>query len=233
MLSNEDKEYLKGIPALELSEDQKFVTGTISFDAVFDPAKEADRFTLIGSEDANTYSGTRLTGAFKVSIEPNWSPSGLPKLVVLENLPKEARRHFYTGEPDLVACVCAPVKEIKFMKNFSLKEYIETLVIPFLYGQVFFDLKGEWPWKDYSHNTPGILESYHRDDGTDVLDEFLARLKLQRTDWSRLEPILFGSNLPKGHTPCFCSKHDFIRRCHPEAWEGLKKVYSDIHNKSE
>lgn len=232
MLSKQDITYLNAVfDSLEISEDQKKITGVLTFDAVYDPSKAGNSFTIIGPDDGKKYTGTRLRGSFNVSIEMGWFPSGLPKLVILENIPKEARRHFYTDESALVACVCGPVKELRFMKRFNVKDYVETLVIPFLYGQLYFDnVKKEWPWKEYSHNTPGILESYHRDNGTDVLSDFVERLKLQGKDWVRLETILYGRKQPKGHTPCFCSKGDFIRRCHPEAWEGVKKLYADIHD---
>lgn len=229
MLSKQDKDYLQTAhSSLKLSDDERLITGTISFDAVYDNSKSQDPFTIISVGDTGTYTGERFSGSFKISIRLN----GFPRLVISENLPKEARRHFYTDSDELVGCVCGPIEEFRFMQNFNLRDYLETLVIPFLYGQLYFDVHQLWPFPAYGHNTVGLLESYYLADGTEFREHFLDKLRLQKADWDVLEPILYGQNKPRGHMQCFCPKHDFIRRCHPDAWEGVKKLYFDLHNKS-
>lgn len=227
MLSKEDKEYLLSAhPLLKLSEDEKMIEGSIGFTAVYDSNKQNDSFTIIGAGDTGVYTGDLLSGTFNIRIEFD----SFPRLVILDKLPKEARRHFYTDCDELVGCVCGLVEQMRFMQNFNLKDYIELKVVPFLFGQLYFDnIKAIWPFPAYAHNTLGLLESYYLGDGTEFRDAFLDRLRLQKSDWVTLEPVLYGKQKPRGHMRCLCTRGDFIRRCHQEAWEGLKKLYSDIH----
>lgn len=226
MLSNDDIQYIKGgtHPQLYFSDDMKFIKGKIGFTAVYDT--ENNVFSIINPND-NNFVGIKFTGEFDIEIELEGFTSGFPKLVVLNDLPKKAERHFYTDQDQLIGCVCGPVEEMEFMQSFNIKDYIEEKVVPFLYGQLFFNEYEKWPWEDYSHNTLGILESYANSKNNQFSDEMILRLKRQKKDWTTLENILLSKNNPKGHTTCFCNRKDHIRRCHPLAWEGLKKLYAD------
>src|ERR1700727_2238404 len=45
---------------------------------------------------------------------------------------------------------------------FQIRAFLEQLVIPFLYGQVFYSSKNRWPWAEYAHGATGILEAYSK-----------------------------------------------------------------------
>jgi len=222
MLNSADIEYIEKIhPELNLSNDNKTISGRIGFTAVYN--EDINSFTINPNEQ---HEGIKFTNEFNIKIELNGFTSGFPKLIVLEDFPQKAERHFYTDADKLIACVCGVVEELEFMENFNIKDYIEQKVVPFLYGQLFFDKYEKWPWSDYSHNTLGVLESYSNSNNDRYVDEIIRRLKNQK-DWAILEKILNSKEQPKGHTSCICIKKDYIRRCHPTAWNGLKKIYKD------
>jgi hypothetical protein len=102
---------------------------------------------------------------------------------------------------------------------------LEQLVIPFLYGQSFYSKCHRWPWKEYAHNATGLLESFDDLDTANVeeLRIFLDMLAADRDSWPHIRAVL-QRNEVKGHTPCFCPRRDHIRRCHPKALAGLRRL---------
>ncbi|MFA5127245.1 MAG: hypothetical protein WC465_04605 [Patescibacteria group bacterium] len=224
MISDQDKDWLsKYYPGLIVS--GKEISGDIEFVANYN--KDTDQFSILYNGTPDSIDGLKLSGKFSVIISErtNKASSDLPALIV-KNIDTTTDRHF--NQMDKSACLCSPLEEGEYLlPEFSFKLFLEELVIPFLYGQVFYDKNGKWPWSEYSHGAVGILESY-----LDISDASKARASIEKlrydTNWPRVEQVLKQKSYIKGHTPCFCPKADQIRRCHPKAWQGINKLKNDI-----
>ena len=58
--------------------------------------------------------------------------------------------------------------------------------------------------------------------------ECVQKLSLDRAAWPRIKLALIQKSNIKGHTPCFCPNMDHIRRCHPNAWKGIRQLKQDV-----
>jgi hypothetical protein len=120
------------------------------------------------------------------------------------------------------------LEEEEFLRpELQFRPFLEQLVIPFLYGQVYYSSNGRWPWTEYAHGATGILEAYSRVCGQHRAEECL-RLLSQDANWPRIRSALRQEPYIKGHTPCFCSKEDQIKRCHPQALVGALRLQLDL-----
>ena len=222
-MNNQGYEWLnQEYPGLKIGEGE--VSGEIEFVASYD--EERGQFTLFSQAPSGTHPGIVLSGSFKIRIRGGIDPAvqKLPFLYV-EDVDHSPDRHF--NQADFSACVCSPLETDEFLAPyFDFRRYLEELVIPFLYGQLFFDIYGRWPWPDYAHGATGLLESYFRNNSNKTT-ECINALS-QDKSWSKIRAALIRDNELKGHMPCFCSKADHIRRCHPDAWRGLRKLHNDM-----
>jgi hypothetical protein len=173
------------------------------------------------------FGGVKLNGSFKINVEERSDKafSDLPALYV-ENVDTSMDRHF--SQRDKSGCLCSPLEENEFLfPTFRFQPFIEELIIPFLYGQLYFTSKRRWPWQDLAHGGSGLLESYFRLADPSKAKECIQRLS-HVADWVQIKRVLMQKSEIKGHTPCFCPQKDYIRRCHPEAWKGIQKLRYDI-----
>lgn len=215
-------------PKLAPNSDSTEIRGEITFEAAYDAPSA--QFSIIRPNVAKP-PGLILAGTFDVLIkdvvkmdERRWL---FPRLYIQdETLPFCAERHFYIGK---AACLCGPSEEAAYLKNgYFFQQYLEELCIPFLYGQLYYDLHTRWPWPYYDHDTLGVLQSYYVSGNPESLQFTLEWSLNGRPNWPQIRAILSNKKRPKGHMPCFCEKGAPIRNCHPEAWEGLKKLYADV-----
>jgi hypothetical protein len=230
MLAKNDIEWLvTTYPHLVPSSDGKEVEGIIQFTGAYDVAQ--NKFTLVGSDDKTIPDGVVLFGEYSITIRQNENLERLPKFFVNDaELSRVASRHFYPRDGS--ACVCGVIEEARLLKGgLDFKVYLEELTIPFLYGQRYYDEYGTWPWRDYAHDTAGALESYFFEGTPEFIPVIIKRLRAM-PDWNKVRGILLNKNRPKGHTLCFCSQHDHLRRCHPDALAGIRKLYADLREHS-
>lgn len=220
MLNESDKEWLKEkYPGLVIEPDK--ITGTIKFigaySAPFDKFWQIEK-GVIPSKDAYI-----LGGSFLVHIQKE-AGRRFPTLYLddkkIEKIPD---RHLNSNG---TACLYSPLEESFILPTSDFKIFFQQLIIPFLYGQLFFDRKRRWPWRDYSHGVSGILESYFYSDCKIKADDCLVEIKKCK-EWQDIKKILVQKKI-KGHTACFCPKKDYVRRCHPDAWKGVVKLQEDI-----
>jgi hypothetical protein len=224
MLKRDDEEWLRSrYPALMPAGDA--VTGTIDFRASYDV--QANRFLILGDQVPDPAGGIALSGSFRIRIEEriDKSISQLPALYV-EGVELVVDRHFNQG--DKSACLCSPLEEQEFLEpEFQFTAFLERLVIPFLYGQRFYSAEGRWPWAEYAHGATGILEAYSKILEGNRAEECLRQLR-RDVNWPKIRSALQQRPHTKGHTPCFCAKMDQIRRCHPGALEGVRRLQHDL-----
>jgi hypothetical protein len=171
-----------------------------------------------------------LSCRYQIRIdEPQASTfSNLPILHVedIESIPD---RHFRRNK---AACLCSPLEERDFLKpRFEFRRFLEELVIPFLYGQSFYSIYQHWPWKEYAHDVTGLLESFSDCPNAcrDEVHRLFELLALYEHAWPRVRAVL-EQHTVKGHTSCFCPKRDHIRRCHPKALAGIRRLHRSIRD---
>lgn len=224
MLKESDKQWLRDTqPALNATAHG--VAGTIKFVASYN--NQSNMFVILGDGITDQAGALALSCTFEIRIEEQSerSLSRLPALYVQE-LDPTADRHF--NHQDKAACLCSPFEETEFLQpEFEFRAFLERLVIPFLYGQTFYSLKGHWPWTEYSHGALGVLEAYLALRDQNRARECLQRLAQDR-EWPRINSALRQTPYIKGHTPCFCPKKDQIRRCHSNALKGLLRLQQDL-----
>jgi hypothetical protein len=229
MLTTEDKEWLResyrNLVCSELDE----ISGVLEFSATYN--EKENLFLILGGGVENTVGGLRLDGSFKIKIKetPNVITSKLPSLYI-EGVEAIVDRHINQTPDDHRACLCSPFVEDNYLTpNFQFRRYFEELVIPFLYGQVFYDHEGRWPWGDLSHGSIGLLESYYNLEDPTKAKECLDKLRQDRSNWEQIKLALYKKNPIKGHTLCFCLKGKNLRSCcHSDAWKGAELLRKDI-----
>ncbi len=227
MLTDEDKIWLnKEHPGLVYSNEDG-ISGNLVLNATYN--KELNRFLILGDNVDNVVGGLQLTGTFNIKIKETKDKilSLLPSLYI-DGVEAIADRHI-NQTPERRACLCSPFIENKYLTPvFSFKKYFEELVIPFLYGQLFYDKEKRWPWDDLSHGSIGLLESYFKINDSSRAKECLERLPRDLQNWSRIKELLLLKNNIKGHTPCLCGKGNKIRDCHIDAWKGAELLRQNI-----
>lgn len=230
LLTQAELDWLRtAYPTLTPNEDNTEIRGEIAFTAAYDAV--SGQFSIV-RPNAVEPPGLILTGTYDILIKDvvkmetgRWL---LPRLYLQdEAFPFCAERHFYVGRG---ACLCGPSEEAAILKNgYFFQQYLEELCIPFLYGQRYYDLHAQWPWPHYDHDTLGALESYLATGSPESIQFTLSWSLNAYATWPWMRAILSSKKRPKGHMPCFCDKGAPIRNCHPAAWEGLKKLYADVH----
>jgi hypothetical protein len=224
MLTESDEQWLREQhPALITA--RRSVAGTIDFRANYDHGN--NRFLILHGESVSQVEGVTLSGTFQIRIEERTdkSTSQLPALYV-EGIETTPDRHF--NQRDNSACLCSPFDEPDFLQpQFQFPIFLEQLVVPFLYGQVYYSSRGNWPWAEYAHGAAGILEAYSKIDDQNRVEECLLQL-VQDSSWSRIQSALRQEPYIKGHTPCFCTNMDQLRRCHPRALEGVRRLQQHL-----
>jgi hypothetical protein len=203
------------------------LAGVIKFRAAFD--SDSGLFQILEDDLRTEGPGLVLEGEFAVRVEARTSRSfsALPAVYV-EEIESCSACHF---GPDKSACLCSALEEDEFLiPDLQFQMFFERLVIPFLYGQVFYSLNQRWPWSEYAHGATGLLESYGRLSQPSKLDSFLQTLAQCQDAWPAIRAALLRKDYIRGHTACFCEKQDQIRRCHPGALEGIRLLQKDIRD---
>lgn len=230
LLTTSDIDWLRAnYPALSPDESCSQVRGELSFTAAYDAA--SGLFT-IATQEVEAPPGLLLSSRYNILIKDIVEVKGdrllLPRLFIEdEGIPFVPERHF---NGDKSACLCGPSEEVALLKEgYLFQTFLRQLCIPFLYAQVYYDLHARWPWPSYDHGTVGVLQSYAASGEPQSLPFTLWMHLKHRPSWPIVRAILAAKKQPKGHMSCFCEKRIPIRNCHPGAWEGLKKLYADVH----
>ncbi len=223
MVEDDDREWLRRrFPGL--SAESERVWGALRVEATYNA--KTGRFLALAADAENTVGGVALSGNFTIKMRQrdDRTLSRLPALWVqgVEPIPE---RHF--SQTDRTACLCSPFEEDEFLiPAFQFRKYFEELVIPFLYGQLFYSKHGYWPWSEYAHGATGLLQSYARVDDPSKAKDCIEKLS-RDAGWPNIRAVLAQGTRINGHVRCFCSKKDFMKRCHPAALKGLRMLRND------
>lgn len=229
MLTESNKRWLtEHYPDLSVESNNK-VVGEVAFVATYN--KESGRFLQITPDVIDGVGGLRFSGKFRITITARtaMSHSRLPALTI-EDVDTISDRHF--NQSDFSACVCNPLEEDEYLESqFDFHRYFKELVIPFLYGQLYFSQKKRWPWSDYAHGGVGTLEAFSKNPTFAKADECIQIISREERLWKIVKQLLLQESDIKGHTLCPCPKHDHLRRCHPMALTGLRLLKVAIKEK--
>lgn len=230
LLTDTDLAWLRrAYPDLHPNGDGTEVRGVLGFTAAYDAATNG--FSIIRSP-GDTPPGLTLSGSYDVLIKDiadmqakRWL---FPRLYIQdEGFPFSPARHCTVGKS---GCLCGSSEEVALLRQgYLFPKFLEELCVPFLYAQAYYDRDGHWPWPDYDHDILGVLQSYLVSGSLESLEFTLWWSLNGGATWPWIRAILRSKKRPQGHMPCFCEKGAPIRNCHPEAWEGLKKLYADVH----
>lgn len=220
MLNEDDINWLaEYYPVLTATTEE--ISGAIEITATYN--LETNRFLNLSGGVIDAVGGIRLSGSFTISIRERVDKpfSELPGLRI-DGLEANPARHI--NRSDGTACLGSPLDEGKYLiPEFRFQPFFEELVIPFLYGQLFFSREGFWPWPDYDHGSIGLLESYARLADSSMAEKCLKKLSNDK-EWPVIRALLRQRSDLKGHTLCFCESKGKMKNCHPEALDGLKKL---------
>lgn len=149
---------------------------------------------------------------FEIEIKlPDDYPNSLPEVKELgEKIPISDERHINS---DGTCCLTVPAKMHQELgKNYSIIEYIDQFVIPFLGNQVYYEIHGVWVNGDYRHGRQGIFEFYvellHVQNPTVIAE--LMEITLQ--------------TFPKLSQKCPCKSGKRLKKCHLKGIVILKKI---------
>lgn len=132
--------------------------------------------------------------------------------------------------PNGAACLCLNIREREYLPNgFNLPDFFHNLVIPFFYGQSYFEKNEVWPGEQYGHGIAGLLEGYLEKDDVhkEGAESFIGCLK-PRQEWQFIQKVLTTKKRIKGHYPCICGSSKKFRSCHKNALHGLWKLKRDV-----
>jgi hypothetical protein len=225
MLTEKDEQWLREVYP-DLAPTAEGVVGILKFRATYN--NQTGRFLVLRDGLSDDVGGLALSGEFNVRVQKrdDKTISDLPALYVAD-VDSTADRHF--GQKDKSGCLCSPLEEDEFLRpEFRFREFLEQLVIPFLYGQVFYSNNRQWPWQEYAHGATGLLQSYSEIANSSKAMDCVRKLAQCGDVWPRMRAALLQKPYLKGHTPCFCKSGDPIRRCHPSALQGAVQLQRDI-----
>jgi hypothetical protein len=222
MVGENDRDWLRRrFPGLTVESER--VWGSLRVEATYNA--DTDRFLSLWTEVENKVGGIALSGDFAIEIQQmKRTLSRLPALRV-KGVEPISERHF--SQTDKTACLCSPLEEDEFLiPEFQFRKYFEELVIPFLYGQLFYSEHGYWPWSEYAHGATGLLESYARVRDASKAKECIGKLASD-SNWPNIRTVLAQRTRVNGHVRCYCSEKNFMRSCHPVALKGLRMLRND------
>jgi hypothetical protein len=191
----------------------------------------------------------RITDSYDINISFDRRPPTYSMLPIIQEvggrIELAARRHGITNLSDVhistggTLCLCVPPEaHLYFSAGFALEEYVSRLVVPFFYGQSFFERYGTWPWGTYSHGRLGVLESYATV-GNDSSPQSLLELSglietVGESELSkRIETAVLKLTRPHMGGPCICGSGKRFRDCHPLVFQPLLKTWTMFQEQSQ
>jgi hypothetical protein len=183
------------------------------------------------------YDGEERRDAFEVRIvAPADYPDSMPSLTeTAGRTAAVAAKYRIVDQSDLhrnpgagTACLCVKQEEpVRFPRGANLSQFIEGLVVPYLFGLSHFDEHGKWPWPDRSHGALGTIEYYAECAGDPSADSINETLDLLKDDpvWRALRKQL---RKPSAMRFCVCGSGKPISRCHKDVWGAVVKLNGDM-----
>lgn len=144
-----------------------------------------------------------LPDDYPASLPSVWETGGRIERII--------ERHVFPKTEAL--CLGVPIDLwIRLDGDFSIANYLEKAVRPYLIGNSLVEEGQPWPFDESAHGSQGVAEFYQRYLG--MTDPYaIGRLLLAVWD-GRI----------RGHWPCPCGSGHTIRKCHQDAVRTLRAV---------
>jgi hypothetical protein len=164
-----------------------------------------------------SYAEKEISDSYKICIEfPHNYPEETPVALELQGkIPSEF--HTFSNK---ILCLGTPM-EIRsiFNKERTINNFLENLLLPYLFQYSYKSKYGELPIGERSHGMPGIYEFYKEKIGiyneTSII-RFLSDLRDKKL---------------KGHHLCPCGSNVLFRKCHWTLAENLLKLPTSMIEK--
>lgn len=140
-------------------------------------------------------------------------PNGIAKPPVIREIggriPQMTDRHVYDG-----GAICTEVPELTLLRGkYSLVSYLDGPVRNYFLGQMLVERGEPWPFGEWAHGKPGLLQAYGEILG--VNEEPAIRRFLDCLSHKKV----------KGHWDCPCGSGKRIRDCHVAT---LRRLHESI-----
>lgn len=156
----------------------------------------------------------KLYGRYLVEFEFSENyPKDPPTVREIGNkIAPSPERHMELGGK---ACLYYPDAQWQYYsEETTFVEFIDRVVMPFFWGQVYFDRKGKWPYPARAHFEAGALDYYKEELETDNV------LLI-----SKLLNYMIRKDVSK-NAKCPCGSGKKFRKCHKESLDTLKTKIS-------
>jgi hypothetical protein len=236
-LSPNEKKWLNDrFPKLELNETEKGFTlkGDFTVDMFYD-ASISGGSIVFPTEEKQRASDEYIYDVYQILIDYHdalfipevYETGGRIKAFAERKKVYLADLHI-NGRGNL--CLCPkPLEKVLLNESYTIQDFFVRLVMPFFYAQRYYEKFNKWPWKDYSHGDPGILECY-ADHIAKVLDKrtFIESTVISLN--SQNQSVVRSGEQITRQTLCFCGSGNKFRNCHHEAWEAAKKFKEAVRS---
>lgn len=190
---------------------QKEKTSTLGMYPKLEYIVENDLVKLSGELEFNaSFNNQEISDTYLILIV---FPKDYPDAVPVSFETEDKIPDNYHKNPDKSLCIAPPLDLIqKFSSNPCILNYINNLLIPYLYRYSFIQKYGKAPFDEYSHGALGLIEYYFE----------LLEINSISTLGKMLLIVL--ENKYRGHLLCPCGSYKKLRYCH-----GLKlKMISQL-----
>jgi len=230
---NEMKWLKARFPELKINENEKGFTlnGDLVVDMFYD--KDVDSGYIVFPEENVHSSDQYIYDLYQIRVEYR-DTHFIPEVHETAGRINTFAQQRNISLPDLHInpygdlCLCPkPLERVKLTDAYTIQDFFNLLLIPFFYAQSFFEKHNRWPWKDYSHGDPGILEC-HDDYISKVLDKTAFVENIINSLNSRNQRVMRSADQITRQSLCFCESGRKFRNCHHKAWEVAKRLKETI-----
>lgn len=173
---------------------------------------------LIGTLHISTnVDGKSIAGDYMLKLV---FPRNYPKMYpVVYDLNNSIPKNFHTN-PDKTLCLTTPIETSEiFFRNNSLENFINSLLIPYLIGYLYYRDYKVMPYGERLHGIDGKLEYYKEKFNTE-----------KNTSIIKFLQIAVKKNV-RGHQLCPCGSNKRIRDCHATEVKSLFPIPKELLNK--
>lgn len=202
ILSQEDTQWINTrYPSLTIDLVLKDITGDIDFIRSYEGYAISDSYTI--KIDLKTSGTSILPKVYEVS----------DKIICIAKRYQKNLEDLHINT-DGSFCLSIQDREYElFEDKFTIQEFMQKAVEPFLFQMSYFDREGKFPWGEYAHGYLGYLELYA--EGKINLDRLI--------DVMDKKEIMY-TLLKNRQSLCLCGSGKKLRTCHPLVFRAINKM---------